>query len=482
MRKLCVFFILIISYNIFSSDLTGDNYDWIYEYIAVDPSDDLYSDVFIKNYKINEDYVKSLAQKENIKLNNASVDRYNIKQNTNLLPRFPFIYSPYGGFSLNRGFDLGFLYKMDNFDGKFNSATFASSFGQNERFYNHFGFEFPNILNGRLSIFTNHSIYTSAPQYYSYLNYDKDSNFILNTFNKIWSLLQVKFNKISDFGIDSLVGVNYRIPLIELNSITTMKFSYIYIDSLIDRSGIVKNVKENNFYIDLGQEFVWNKLKQTETVQVGNILKASFNFLIPTSIGSIGESFKFKFRVEDRFYKKIYKEFLLKARFIGTINYNINDNFSGDPFIRGYKNFELTGWASALFNLEFLIPLVDVEFLSAVDQNNFPKPAKFILYLSIFADFGFVIDNVNYYTDYFWYRPDILTVKNSFNKDKLLYLSVSNGNYFFPAASAGVGLKLFPHFLHFSGRIDFAINITKLAVYQDFSDAFDIIISFSDIF
>ena len=485
MKKLILTALFLISSLLYSfcenneNDQT-DDYSWVYESVSIDPSDDMYYNQNAK-YPPTEGYVQALKWRRNIEFNNASLDKFRLTQNTAIMPFYPFVYMPYGGFSLNRGGELGFLTRFDRIGGSELGLTVASHYSQNDVLQHYMGVEYPALLNHRMRLFGGSTVYTSAPQYQSLLHYEDESNFLIKAFNKIWSMVRVRFNDVSYTGTEHYFGVDFRIPLIEVNSVTQMKIGYRYVSDRMYK-GEQLSLNENNLWFVIRQDFVWDKMRRTATIPVGNELRARFDFIIPTGLGMFGSDFRFKFSVEDKFYKKIYKEFYLAARVFASVNYNVSDNFSGEPFIRGYKNNELVGWASILANVEGNIPLVNADIKSSVSEKTLKIPAKLIIYLALFADFGVVFDNFDYPIDNTWYRPARSSVRNSFDPNRLVYLNVGGNNFFWPAGSLGFGLKVIPKFLHFLIRLDVAFNMTKSIIYQDVSDAFEISLSFSNAF
>ena len=478
MKKLVLTALFLISSLLyaFCEDETADP-SWVYEYVSIDPSDDMYFSTKPKHLQ-SEAYIRNLRWRRHIEFNNGSLDRFRLTQNTAIMPFYPFVYMPYGGFSLAHGGELGFLTRFDSINNSEVSLTVASHYSQNDVLQHYMGVEYPALLGHRMRLFGGSTVYTSAPQYQSLLHYEDESNFLIKAFNKIWSMVRVRFNDVSYTGTEHYFGVDYRIPLIDVNSVTQVKIGYRYVfNRMFD--GAEQTVNDHNLWLVLRQDFVWDKMRQTSTIPVGNEIRARFDFIIPTGLGMFGSDFRFKFSVEDQFNKKIYKEFYLSARLFASVNYNVSDNFSGEPFMRGYKGNELVGWASILANVEGNIPLVNADITSSVSEKTFRTPAKLILYLAFFADFGVVFDNFDYPIDNTWYRPARNSVKNSFERDRLVYLSVGNGNYFWPAGSLGFGIKLMPKFLHFLARLDVAFNMTKSIIYQDVSDAFEISLSFS---
>lgn len=481
-KKIYLIFVLIILSIYLYSDEKGDNSsDFnIYDYISISEEENLY-DLTIDWYKIDIEYIKSLNFRNIFNTGHKYFDDKNIVKNTNILPFFPFVLAPVFDYSFNKGFDTGFIFILDNI--KNFSISSGLSFCQNEYINFLFGFEYYGFLkNKRLSLMNNLYFYTSIPQYYSKYYYNSDINFLYNAFSSIWKTLRISFNELNTTGISYNIGIDYRVPVVELNFLTQLSINYRY------DYGIIINDKEsildkNNFYIIVSENIIWNKTKQSKAVLVGNYLKTGVDFFIPTMIGDIASDFRFKFRLEDRFYYKFFKEFYIKLRGIFSINYNISDDYSGDPYVRGFAKEELTGFLALIGNAEIYIPLIHISLKDSVNQERFKKEPNFILYLTFFVDGGFTIENFSYILDNKWYRKDIKSIKNSLTGGSdLLTQFIGNNSYIFPALSVGSGLKVYPYFLNFIFRIDFAMNILKAIIYQKPEESFQIVFSLSDSF
>jgi hypothetical protein len=456
---------------------------WLKDYITLDPSDDLYYGTNSKRLKIKKSYVENLKYYPKIDFFIDDIDEQNLIKNSNILPWFPYIFMPYGGFSYNRGFDIGFLYRMDNIENTMMTFTAATSFGQKSKFWQHFNMEYPNILkNNRLKLLWTFSIFTTAPQYNSSVSFYDTSNAGLNMFNKIWQKLGLSLNQHNETGFDYITGVDYRIPKIEVNTISLVELLYNYDSDLITNwktnsdgspsTPNISNINQPNFSFNLSEELRWVKLKQTSTMPVGNYLSAKIKFYIPTMIGTLSSQFRFKTRVEDKFTYKFFREFAFKTRLIMAANYNISEDFSGDPYVRGYVDKELTGFFALIGNFELLIPMIDVSINEAV---NIPlkKDAKFVIFLNLLIDTGFTIDNYNFLLENFAVEkrsPAIYTVQ----------ADLGNNYAIIPALSIGGGLSFNPYFLNFIIRLDVSANIIKAAVYNQAS--IEVIFSFTNMF
>jgi hypothetical protein len=320
-------------------------------------------------------------------------------------------------------------------------------------------------------------------------------NFIMNYSAKIWNKLGITFNRYSDFGFNVIFGTDYRIPFVELNWITTieMMHNYVYMKEITSTGGKIadygskKNPEEilinrNNLFVNIGQEFRWNKLKQTATIPVGNLLSLATKFYLPTTIGD-GSEFKFKAHLEDKFYYKLFREFACKIRFFMAANYNISEDFSGDPYVRGFADNELTGWFALLANVEGYIPIVDVDLIKGPAIEPFKNPAKFVIYFVLFADGGFTIENYDNYLEGFDGRERRDHIANSLNpKDPYGQKYLGYNNFLLPAISVGGGLQFQPYFLHFNLRVDVGVNLLKAIIYNKPQESIEVSISFNQMF
>jgi hypothetical protein len=464
----------------------ADNSDdkWVKDYIKLDRSDDLYYGLKSKRFKIKKSYVESLKWNPYINFSVDAIDRQNLPKNANILPWFPYIFMPYGGFSYNRGFDLGFLYRMDNIENTGMSFTTATSFGQKTDFWQHFNMEFPNVLkDNRLKLLWTFSISTSAPQYYSSLYYYDKSNALMSLFNSLWQKMGISLNQFNTTALYFIAGADYRIPKIEVNSISTVELVYRYDaanitswstnpDGTTAPPPLVETIDRSNLSFNISEELRWQKLKQTATFPVGNILSGKVKFYIPTTVGPFASQFRFKFTAEDKFTYKFFREFTFKTRLMMTANYNISEDFSGDPFIRGYVSKELTGFFSLLGNFELYVPVMDIDIKEAANvtlKNN----AKFVFFLNLFVDSGFTIDKFdfpleNYYDNH---RSPAIYTYNA---------NLGNNYSLIPALSAGGGITLYPSFLNFLIRLDVSANILKAAIYNQAS--VEVTFSFTEMF
>lgn len=463
-----------------TSDFVKDQSDdsWIKDYIKIDVSDDLYYGTIIKKYKIKREYLETLKWNNRISFYVDEVDENNLLKNTNMLIWFPYVFMPVGGYSYNRGFDLGFLYRMDNINNTLMSFTTATTFGQRGKFFQHFNFENPNILKDkRLRFFSTFSFFTSYPQYQSKLNAFSKSNVILELFNGIWKKLQIDFTRYNETGFYFISGLDYRIPKIEINSATMFELNYSYLSSIItgiSETSVTEKIKnEHNFSVNIKEEIRWNKMKMTTTIPVGNDLTGSFKFYLPTGVGDFAKKFRFKGKIEERFTKVLFKDFAIKTRFILSGAYNISDDYSGDPYIRGYFDKELTGFFALLGNIDFYIPVMNVDITNA-GSTPLVKDAKFLLYINIFVDGGFTIDNYDFVLDRFQYDETRKREGDTYQVD------LSNGYLLTPAFTVGAGLRVYPYFLNFILRLDFGVNLIKAIVYQKPNVEF--VFSFSDMY
>lgn len=460
---------------VFSTDNTTDNNiisdnngQLVDQYISLDRSDDLYYSVKLKHYKIKKEYLENMQWNRKIRFFIDSFDEQNVLKNNNILPRFPYIIAAYGGYSYNRGVDMGILYRMDNINNTLLALTIASSFGQRGKIWVHTNLEYPGLLkDNRLKLFTTQSFFTTAAQYAI------DDTTI--------GYLYGRWYKRREFGFYSIFGVDYRIPFLNATTISLIEIKYRY-DDAIYHGNTETPLKENNFNINLQEEFDWAKLKQTATFPVGNDLSIKAKFYLPTYVGGNNNQFRFKSRITDKFSYKIFREFGFKIRLIAAANYNISEDFSGDPYIRGLADFELTGWFALLANLELYIPLINVNMRSAFTVD-LKKEAKFVMYYTIFVDGGFTIEKYDFLLDGFPERPSRDGIKNSLDvNNKFGQGYLGNDYYILPAITAGMGARIYSYFLHFILRFDAGVNILKAAIYQNPAECFELVFSFSEMF
>lgn len=504
MKKFILFlllFILTISISA-QSDLTDDkdatdDDNWLNFYINLDPSDDVFYNYKLKNYKISKDYVRNLIYNQEIDFFIDAIDEHNLRKNINSLPRFPFIFMPYGGYSYNRGFDIGFLFRADNFLNTRLALTFATSFGQKGKYWIHTNVEYPALLNDRLKLLGTFSFFTSFPQYASKVaTYPSivGDNDLMKMFNRIWSRLDIDFYRQSEFGFYFVPGIDYRIPFLDLNTITTIELIYKY-DHL--RVGNISGssydydaeilpdqqiIDQSNFSFNIREELRWNKMKPTASIPVGIYLSLWTKLYLPTTIGYPNNEFRFKSRFETKLSYKIFREFAVRARFMLAANYNISEDFSGDPYIRGLADQELTGWFAFLGNIELYIPIVNVTMKAAADRD-FKRDAKFLLYWTFFLDGGFTIENYNYYLENFIERMPRDAIRNSLiYGDPLGQTFVGNNNFLLPATTIGSGIKIYSYFLPFIIRFDVGFNILKAVSYQNANECIELVFSFSETF
>lgn len=487
-----LFYIFFICLQINAADATTDDvdYSWIYSFINVDPSDDAFNYFKPKYYKVNKEYIKNLKYNQNMYFFIDELDQYNIKKNINSLPKFPLIFMAYGGYTYTRGFDLGFLFRADDIKGF--AYTSAISYGMNGHFWLHNGLEYNRFLDGRLKVLGNFSFFTSAMQYSANLmrysavsNYDAPSTgeqlglFITSFLNKVFNKLDVQFYKQSETGFYFTGGVDYRIPIFELNLIPTLQFIYKYIDKKdITYTGRYstysypyspneKKIDENNFGVNIGLDLVWDHMKQTKTIPEGFSISAKTKFYLPTTLGDQNDEFRFTSKFEGKLTKKVIREFSFRGRLLLALNYNISEDFSGDPYVRGLATQEMTGWFALLANVEAFIPIVDIDMFTAGDVK-LSSVAKFVIYFVLFGDFGFSIENYNYFLKDSYQRADRFQIRNSLERGNIKgQYYIGKDNYLLPAATFGTGIHVHSFFLHFSLRFDVAFNIIKIAVYAN---------------
>jgi len=505
--------IFFFTINLFSaSDPTSDkkkteeNNDWVNNYINIDPTDDLYHGYKIKNHKISKKYVENLVWNQEMDFYIDELDRYNLRKNINTLPRFPFVIMGIGGFATGRGFDFGTLFRADNIANTQLALTGGNIFIQEGKLWNFLNIEYPAFLDGRLKVFGTGAFFTTYPQYASRLssfagsdvywsNGELKSNYIMKLFNKVWKTLDVNFYPQAETGINFAGGFDYRIPLVELNTITsfelTYKYDHVRLENINKRSydfGECDNefineipVNQSNFGFNIREELRWNMLKQTSTIPVGAYLSYAAEFLLPTTIGEPNGQFRMKNRIEVKYTKKLFREVAGRARLIMAANYNLSEDFSGDPYIRGLANQELTGWFATFLNLELFIPIINIDMKQAA-SIDFTRDAKFLLYLVLFSDLGFSIENYSFLLDNAYERYPKESIKNAlfpFNNDKQYH--IKDGHYFLPAATAGGGIRIYPYFLNFIIRFDVGVNILKAAIEKS-GECVELVFSLSEMF
>jgi len=458
------------------NDATSDN--WLEKYLTLDLSDDLYYGVFVKKYRLDENYIKNLKWNNKINFYVDKIDQNNLYQNTNISFWLPHIFMPIGGYSYNRGFDIGFLYRLNNINNSFMNFTTATSFGQNGKFWQHLNYENQNILKDkRLKLFITLSFFTTFPQYQSKLFSNSKDNPFLSIFNSIWDKLKINFTDYNETGLYFIAGGDYRIPKIDINWTTLVELMYKYDASIItkflENSLEEKSLDNHNLSVVIREDFLWNKMRNSSTIPVGNELKASFKFYLPTGIGGLSKDFRFKSRIEERFTKILFRDFALKLRALVFANYNISEDYSGDPYIRGYFDKELVGFFGVLFNFDFYIPVMNVDITEA---GGIPllKDAKFLLYFNIFLDGGFTIENWDNILDNFLYDQNRTKEPDTFQ------ITLGENYSFIPALTVGAGLRIYPYFLNFIIRLDFGVNLIKAIVYQKPNVEF--VFSFTDIY
>ncbi|OHD14028.1 MAG: hypothetical protein A2086_06285 [Spirochaetes bacterium GWD1_27_9] len=480
LKKYFLLFYSLLSLSfLFTEDLTKDNYNFLKDYIYLDPSDDFFAN--LKNYKISKDYVKSLIYNKNIEIFVLDFDNYNLTKNTNTLPYFPYIFAPYGGFITNRGFDLGFLYRMENINDSKANLTFSTSFAQNGYFYQNISLEnFLQITNCRFRIFNTFSFFNSIGQYNAALNYDYSNNSLLNTSNKIWKTLNINFSQRGESGFNFISGFDYRIPLAEINTINYFEFFYKYIDKEYDGLETASNgdtkpreitINKSNFFLNIASELRFARLKKSTTIPLGNYLSLGVKLFLPWQKEYFNKNFGFKAKLEERFYYKFYKEFAFKFRSILFGGYNISYNLSGDPFVRGIKSNDFSGFFALIGNFDLYLPAISV-YMKESMAVEFKNEAKFVLYINIFADFGLAIENYNYVLENLTYRKQN-------QKSSLAYL-IKDDFYFVPALSAGGGIKIYCYSWPFIIRFDVGADMLKAIIKQEANLEF--VVSFNDMF
>jgi hypothetical protein len=455
------------------SDNTVDN-NTLDDYITLDASDDIYRNVQLKGFKPNSDYLKGLRFRQRLVFGIERYDRLNLRANTNVLPRFPYLFMLTGGYSSGRGIEAGFLFRADNLANSRVVLTAATAFGT--RSGNNFllGVEYPAILpEDRLRLFGNIYVTDSSSAYFLQEKSLTFSGF--NTYGSGYSLASVGFNVVT--------GATYRIPTIELQAGGSIDFMYRHNYRLRDPVTDVESaISVNNFGVVAGIDVDWNQQKQTNTIATGNDISLDLNFYIPTTIGDLHSSFRFQSVIEERFAWKFFREFALRFRGILSANAALSGEWSGDPWVRGLAGQELTGWFALLGSVELFLPLLHVDMKSAL-TIPFSQDAKFILYWVIFVDGGFTIENYSYPLAGDIIRASRQDIKNSLSaSDSQGQALLGSGHYLLPAVTVGSGIRIYPYFLPFIIRFDAGFNILKAAIYQDVGECFELTLSFSETF
>ncbi len=489
-----IFLSITLSFFLVNNIVSSDNeikpdYSWVLNHLTIDPSTDLYYGFKLPGYKINERFVSNLRWNNDFTFFNYRLDKHHIQKNINNLPFFPIVVLPYGRASLTLGstlhssnFDLGTLFSHQDLHSK--GAVITAAIGSNQADGMHIDLysSYTRFLEDKLGIFGGFTFYTSGPQIAAYNGLNTTpSNQLVSFVNSILERVNIDYSTIFKTGFDTTIGISYRIPLFEIETFSLMELTYSHLSYSQNKSDITP-LGINNFGINLIEHLRWNMIRQTETIREGNLLSGTFKFYLPTTIGTPNDQFRFKFSIDDRFSKKLYREFGIRGRLICNINYNISEDFSGEQYIRGISKNELTGWFALLASFEGFIPLIDVDLKAALDIK-FKRLTKFVMHLALFVEGGFTIDNYSLLLENNYTRPARGTVNNSLNKNNPLgQTDIGYGNVLLPAFTAGAGIRIYPFFLHFILRIDVSVNILKAIVYQKPDEIIGLTISFSESF
>ncbi|MCG8568745.1 MAG: hypothetical protein MJB14_01275 [Spirochaetes bacterium] len=513
----------------------GD-FEWLKQYVTVDQSDDIHfkKKYGLKNYRVEEDYVKYLKWRNQILFYHEDYDKYNIRQNSNNMPFFPLVIMPLGNVFLQTGKDFGlkaqllefgFLFRHDNVKNSHFSVTGAVNLAHNNVFSFIGQMETPLALQDqRLRFFSNFNFFTSSFLYSAeymknkdliYDESDKPSDYhdnettgqkigrtLLTLFNSVFRILDMEYNDINRTGFSTINGINLRVPVLEMNSVSAIELEYQYfyrqitdnsVNSFYDYPPQTANIQDHAFNINVIQEFTWNKQKQTPTLLEGNLLSLKTKMILPTYTCDMNTKFRFESTLEERLTLKLFREFAVKGRLLVSANYNRIKDFSGEPYLRAHLEQEVMGFFGLFANIELLAPLMMVRINRAVGKE-LRKDANFILYFSLFFDGGFAIDyeesSTTNYHDFVLDNQEARENNRSFdtsisNFDKL---NLGNGFTLVPAFSVGAGLRAHPFFMHFVIRLDVSVNILRIifdkimAPDEKITPTVEIGISFNEMF
>lgn len=468
-----------------------EEFDWMEKYITVDPSDDIFYGYKLKHYTPEESYVKNLKWRHDVDFYIPGIDKFNLRQNINNLPRFPFLIIPMGNLAIslsgNTGIDLpimelGFLFRHDNINNSRFSFTAAGTFSQNDKLYLMNNFEYLGFLpDDRLRVFSTLAFFTSGPQYSAEYLLNSENDTLTRIIASAFRSLATPFAELNSTGFTSISGADFRIPLFDLNTVTAVEFSYQYNAARILSNDSFppkyENRNDNQFNINIIEEFKWDKLKQTSTIAEGNHLSLFTKFHLPTHVGAINKEFRFQSRLEERLSFKFYREFAFKGRLLLAANYNLSQDFSGEPYVRAVMPQELTGFFALIANAEVLLPLMNINIKKVADKK-IRRFAPWILYGAVFVDLGFTLENDRFLFDGVNERADGVKYIDTEKHGPLFF---NDGYYMIPAFSAGFGLRAHPYFMHFIVRLDFSLNIMRAILKQE-APPFQIAISFNDMF
>lgn len=481
------------------SDIDTDlDLDYIYDRLYINSEQDIFRGEIIKGYEPSEEYMQNLQYNKYIDLFYNNFTGYKIRRNINILPFFPFTFIPFGGLSLvignvyAKGIDIGIYYETDRMFNENIRFSLLSHMVQNNRFRSSAGIDVLKVhgLN-RLSLFFNTSLFTTAVGFETARGlYDPSVNVLGKMFNMIWDMTGITFPMYSDTGFNFVTGVQYRIPIVELLSRTAFSINYSYTDSKITEDPLlfyssskkanlespgIELVDMSNLYFTFSEKLIFDKSEQTDNIIEGEIATVDMEFFIPTGVGDFGDEFRFKFHFENIYNKKVFREFAVRTRLLGVINYNYNEDFSGDGFVRGVAPYQLTGFAGLIGNLEVYIPAVKIKLLKGADFSIDNRPALFTIYAVLFTDGGFTVHNDEYVTgDYY------SLIENSYLKEDF-YLDEDSKFRIIPAWTFGGGFRIVPSFLHFMVRFDVGVNILEYILTEK-GPGVEIVLSFNDMF
>ncbi len=498
MKRLALIFFLVINTLAFSQDMTTDindaTSDMYKDFTSLSSKVDTFRDFKSKYFKTTPEYALYLKRFSHIYYFVDELDKYNFRNNTNVTLWVPFYFAPAGGFDIMNGSDtahnsngvnIAFNYRLYNLFN--NKITFyaVNSSTQNGNFNNLTGLDINNVdKEGRIRLFESINVFTTGLNYNIFNSFNSNQAISKNVFiviPKAFKRFNLDLTPYNETGFDAITGIDYRIPKIEVNSISTIKLNYSYTDSILKKVDAVtfpfeaETLYRHRLTLHLIEKAVWNKQKPGNTYFTGNYLSATADFGIPLYDTFNSGKFTFRGQIEDKYTKNLFnKDFFLRGRGLIGINYNISDNLSGDGFIRGLSKHDFTGFIYFVGNLELSLPAVYVN-LSAAADVPFKKKANFLLFLTLFSDFGVAVENYGYQINgsYTRYTEDYL-------KDYRLKLFGDN-IYLNYAWTAGGGLRIYPYFMHFIIRFDVGVNVLE-SILTKKSPSIEFVLAFNDMF
>ncbi|HBD95483.1 MAG: hypothetical protein A2015_08125 [Spirochaetes bacterium GWF1_31_7] len=477
---------IVFNYNLFcsiddeSSDLNKNS--------TLTESEDPYLVYNPEKFGIDENYIKRITRIKNLKTYNDEIDIHNITYNTNVSLRFPFTFIPFGGVNLGfnntshygfRGFDIGFLYKMETLLRGTASFTTLNSFTSTGSFITFTQFDiYPDFSKDKkIKIYNNASIYTTAPQFSFLKDFHASSGGYIGRLFKRLKIDQTNYNKT---GFSYGAGIEVVLPFKDIVSDTSIAVDYNFTDTILtDPYRIIypadeKNIQKSELYINIMETLTFSMQKQDKALLLGEIVRVYGMASFPLLKDGFDRTPELNLKISNVYTKKIYKDFALKTRILGGLNFNSRENLSGDGMVRGLNKGDFTGFTYLLANIDLLLPMVNININSAADVV-FRQKVNFIMYLALFIDGGIALNN------------DTLSINNcefeytnNYLKEYRLYFPDSD-NYFNYSFTAGGGLRIYPYFLHFMVRLDIGINLLDTIIYKN-APHVELTISLNDVF